>query len=80
MVSDATAILELVAHRSAADLKEACEHAINAGVDMDMNSRGYVNFLPELVKEGKVSESRLDEAVRNVAFDKNAARPFRRSL
>ena len=33
---------------------------------MDMNSRGYVNFLPELVKEGKVSESRLDEAVRNV--------------
>lgn len=66
VVSDATAILELVAHRSAADLKEACEHAINAGVDMDMNSRGYVNFLPELVKEGKVSESRLDEAVRNV--------------
>ena len=31
-------------------LREACEHAINAGVDMDMNSRGYVNFLPELVK------------------------------
>lgn len=66
VVSDATAILELIAHRSAADLKEACEHAINAGVDMDMNSRGYVAYLPELVKEGKVSEQRLDEAVENV--------------
>ena len=66
VVSDATAILELIAHRSAADLKEACEHAINAGVDMDMNSRGYVVYLPELVKEGKVSERRLDEAVENV--------------
>ena len=66
VVSDATAVLELVAHRSAADLKEACEHAINAGVDMDMNSRGYIAFLPELVKEGKVSEQRLDEAVEKV--------------
>ena len=66
VVSDATAVLELVAHRSAADLKEACEHAINAGVDMDMNSRGYIAFLPELVKEGRVSEQRLDEAVENV--------------
>lgn len=66
VVSDATAVLELIAHRSAADLKEACEHAINAGVDMDMNSRGYVAYLPELVKEGKVSEQRLDEAVENV--------------
>lgn len=66
VVSDATAILELIAHRSAADLKEACEHAINAGVDMDMNSRGYIAFLPELVKEGRVSEQRLDEAVENV--------------
>lgn len=66
VVSDATAVLELIAHRSAADLKEACEHAINAGVDMDMNSRGYIAFLPELVKEGRVSEQRLDEAVENV--------------
>lgn len=66
VVSDATAVLELVAHRSAADLKEACEHAINAGVDMDMNSRGYIAFLPELVREGKVSEQRLDEAVEKV--------------
>lgn len=33
---------------------------------MDMNSRGYIAFLPELVKEGRVSEQRLDEAVENV--------------
>lgn len=66
VVSDATAILELVAHRSASNLEEASEHALNSGVDMDMNSRGYTAFLSRLVKEGRVSEKDLDRAVKNV--------------
>lgn len=66
VVSDWNSIGELVNHGVAANLKEAARLAINAGVDMDMESRSYVTYLGELIKEGKVSEDRLDEAVRRI--------------
>ncbi|MBT5354119.1 MAG: beta-glucosidase, partial [Flavobacteriales bacterium] len=52
-------------------LKDAIATAINAGVDMSMvpNNPEYKNFcklLIELVKEGRVSEVRLDDAVRRI--------------
>lgn len=40
--------------------------SVNAGVDMEMVSYTFVKELPELVKEGKVKESTIDEAVRNI--------------
>jgi beta-glucosidase len=62
--SDWTSIGELVAHGIANDGKTAAEKAINAGVDMDMESNVYHEHLVELVKSGKVSQATLDEAVR----------------
>ena len=55
-------------HRVAADYKEAIEKAINAGVDMSMvpTDLEFPVLLAELVREGRVSESRIDEAVRRI--------------
>ena len=40
--------------------------AVNAGVDMEMVSYTFVKELPELIKEGKVKKSAIDDAVRNI--------------
>jgi beta-glucosidase len=65
-VSDWTSVGELVAHGIARDKSVAAEKAINAGVDMDMVSDSYHGNLAGLVKRGRVSQARLDEAVRDV--------------
>jgi beta-glucosidase len=64
-VSDWTSVGELVPHGIARDKAVAAQKAINAGVDMDMISDSY-HELADLVKHGKVSQARLDEAVRDV--------------
>jgi beta-glucosidase len=66
VVSDWGSIREMVPHGFAADLKEASMHGANAGSDMDMESYGYVNHLVDLVNEGKVSEDKVDDAVRRI--------------
>jgi beta-glucosidase len=66
IVSDYTAILELVNHGVAADEKEAACLAMNAGVDIDMVSECYFKHLPALLAEGRVAEGRLDAACRRV--------------
>ena len=55
---------EGVAH----DKKEAIEIAINAGIDMTMEPYDleFTTLLIELVKEGKVSMERIDDAARRV--------------
>ena len=52
-------------HKVAATPKEAVEMAVNAGVDMSMvpNDYSFYTYVIELVKEGKISQERLDEAV-----------------
>ena len=66
IVSDYTAILELVHHGVAADLKAAALLAFSAGVDIDLVSEAYVRHLPELVAEGRIGESDIDAACRRV--------------
>ena len=65
-VSDWTSVGELVPHGIARDKAAAAQKAINAGVDMDMVSDSYHQNLAELVNSGKVSQVRLDEAVRHI--------------
>ena len=62
IISDWASGSEMVAHGFAKDLKEAAMYAANAGSDMDMESYAYINHLVDLVKEGKVKESLIDEA------------------
>jgi beta-glucosidase len=66
VVSDWDAIGELVDHGFASDLKNAGEISINAGLDMDMESRSYITHLKQLVDDGKVDEDVIDESVRRI--------------
>ena len=66
VVSDWTAIAELILHGVAANRTEAGTLAINAGVDIDMVSKIYVDELPALVRSGRVREATVDESVRRV--------------
>ena len=52
----------------AADKKEAIKIAINAGIDMSMvpYELSFCTYLKELVEEGEVPMSRIDDAVRRV--------------
>ena len=55
-------------HRVAATQKEAVRMAIDAGVDMSMvpDDLSFCEHLIELVKEGAISEERLDISVRRI--------------
>jgi beta-glucosidase len=66
IVSDWGSIKELVTHGYAKKNSDAAEIAINAGSDMDMESNAYINYLSDLVHNGKVNETTIDDAVRRV--------------
>jgi len=66
-VADYWAIGELSSmHRLASDTKEAARMAFNAGVEYDFPDGGHFRFLPELLKEEKVSIEDIDRAVKKV--------------
>ena len=65
-------------------LKDAIATAINAGVDMSMvpnnpEYKNYCNLLVELVREGRVSQKRLNDAVRRIIRVKYYANLFENS-
>lgn len=66
VVSDYTAIMELMHHGIALDSATAAEKAFNAGVDVDMMSHLYDTELPALIRSGRVPMSEVDESVRRV--------------
>ncbi|KAF1083156.1 MAG: beta-glucosidase [Candidatus Rifleibacterium amylolyticum] len=66
VVTDYTAINELIPHGVAADLTQAGQLAIEAGVDMDMQGGVYFTQLEALVNAGKVLPAAIDEGVRRV--------------
>jgi beta-glucosidase len=66
VVSDWASVTEMIAHGFAADPEEAAMKAANAGVDMEMVSGAYLQHLPALVKEGRVSMEYIDSSVRNI--------------
>jgi beta-glucosidase len=78
VVSDYTAVQELIAHGYAADGKDAARLALNAGVDMEMVSRLFNQHVPALLQEKKVSQATIDEAVRRILRIKFRAGLFER--
>ena len=66
VVTDWDSMGEMIPHGFGKDRKDVAEKAINAGVDMDMMTYGFLSHLEELVKEGSVKESAIDNAVRNI--------------
>ncbi|WP_130616784.1 beta-glucosidase BglX [Cohnella abietis] len=63
LISDWGAVKELIAHGIAADESEAALKAIRAGVDIEMMTACYTHHLNELISNGEVSESLIDESV-----------------
>ncbi|MDQ0252065.1 beta-glucosidase [Sphingomonas kyeonggiensis] len=67
VVSDYFAVRELVTrHKMFKDVKDAGARAIDAGVDVETPDGEGFNFLIQLVREGKVSQGQIDNAVRRV--------------
>jgi len=63
VVSDAMAVGSLVTHGYAKDDADAAFKALTAGVNMDMASLTYTNYLAKLVADGKLTEEQVDAAV-----------------
>jgi beta-glucosidase len=66
VVSDWGSIIEMVSHGNAADDREAAILSYRAGVDMDMEGRAYLKYLPDLIRKGVLKPERLDEAVKAI--------------
>src|SRR5271165_976374 len=64
--SDWTAVREIMLHGIAEDERTAALKSFLAGVDMDMQSGFFVQYLSDLVRTGQVPAERLDEAVRAI--------------
>lgn len=71
VISDYSAVDEMINHGIAQDSREAAKLAILAGVDIDMVSNAYVKYLAELVREGEVPELLVDQAVMRILKLKN---------
>ncbi len=71
LISDYSAVDEMISHGIAEDSREAARLAILAGVDMDMVSNAYIRYLAELVKSGEVEERLVDEGALRVLKLKN---------
>lgn len=71
VITDYAAIAELVLHGAAEDQKDAARLAMEAGVDIDMCTGCYANYLEELIQEGKIDEKQLDKAVMRILKLKN---------
>jgi beta-glucosidase len=66
VVTDYTSIMEMIPHGIAEDTASAAALALEAGVDMDMQAGFYNDALATLVKEGKLKETLINEAVKRI--------------
>ena len=66
VVTDWNSMGEMINHGFGTDRKEVARKSLEAGVDMDMMTYGYLSHLEELVHSGAVKESDIDAAVRNI--------------
>lgn len=79
VVTDYTGIYEMIAH-GLGDLKEVSARAVEAGVDMDMVSEGYLGTLQQSLEEGRIPAVRYRPRVPPGARSEIQAGTFRRSL
>lgn len=66
VISDCTAICELVAHGSAEDNAHAAALSLDAGVDIEMVSSTFYENLERLVETGEISMQQVDGAVERI--------------
>jgi beta-glucosidase len=66
VVSDWRSPAEMIEHGFGEDMKDAANKSLMAGVDMEMQSSAYADHLEELIKEGAIHASLIDDAVRHI--------------
>ena len=66
VVSDWDAVKNLETHGFASSPADAALRAATAGVNMEMTSSVYRQFLPDAIKQGKISEATIDSLVRPI--------------
>lgn len=66
VVSDWGAVTEMIKHGFARNRQDAARIALEAGLDMDMSSKAFIQHLETLIGNGLLSEALLDNAVRHV--------------
>lgn len=67
-------------HRVAESQKEAVYQSVDAGLDMHMHGPDFLEPLVVLVEEGRISEARIDEAVRPILLAKFRLGLFERAI
>ena len=71
IISDYGAIEETIAHGVSKSGEDAARNAINAGVDIDMMSKIYANYLKRLCIEDKDMENKVNNSVLRILKLKN---------
>jgi beta-glucosidase len=66
VVSDWGSVSEMISHGYCANEKEAAFKALKAGVDMEMSSFTYAGNIKQLLKEGRIDQKMVDDAVKNI--------------
>ena len=66
IISDWASMIETINHKVAKDEKEVAKKSVIAGVDHEMVTTCYIDYLEELVKEKEIPESLIDEACEKV--------------
>jgi beta-glucosidase len=66
VISDWRSVTQMINQGFAKDISHAAILSVSAGVDMEMTSRAYYDYMPGLVRQGIVSEKVLDTAVRRI--------------
>jgi beta-glucosidase len=66
VVSDYTAVPEMILHGYAANEADAARKSLDAGVDMEMVSTTWFDHLKTFVANGQVDVKTIDDAVRNI--------------
>lgn len=66
VITDCTALYELIPHGFSETEDQAAEAALKAGMEIEMVSTAFYECGEELIRSGRVEESLLDEAVEHI--------------
>jgi beta-glucosidase len=65
VVSDYTSVSEMINH-GMGDLQTVSALALNAGLDMDMVSEGFLTTIKKSLQEGKTTQTQIDDACKRI--------------
>jgi beta-glucosidase len=66
VVSDWRSPAEMIDHGFCEEMKDVAEKTLKAGVDMEMQSSAFADHLEQLIAEGVIQQTLIDDAVRRI--------------